>query len=146
MSSESAAAEASGRLMGLVRAELANIPVQHWGFFFPCHVAVWRFIEWARPGVLGEVKALFKDEPVFEGRGATWFCEALGSHEEYVNLLEEVMYPITRDAPSAILDAVRRRGFFRDEEIPSIDPSLVQRLADVVLAFVDQARIAGQIR
>jgi len=132
--------------MDLIRAELANVPIDHWGFFFPCHVAVWRFIQVMRPGILSELKAYFKDEPVFEGKGATWFCEELGSQEEYLDLLEAIMYPITRDAPPGVREAVQRRGFFRDEEIPSIDAGTVQRLAEVVLRSVDQAAAAGQIR
>src|SRR5215471_16238794 len=52
-------------LMKLIRTELVSIPIEHWGFFFPAQVAVWRFIEAKRPGVLGELKATFRDEPYF---------------------------------------------------------------------------------
>lgn len=131
--------------MELIRQELTNIPVEHWGFFFPSHVAVWRFISEMRPGVLGELRAHFKDEPLFEGRGATWFCEELGSNGAYLDLLEAIMYPITRDAPATIREAVRRRGFFHDHEIPQIDQAAVHQLADVVLAAVDQAVAGGRV-
>jgi hypothetical protein len=143
--------ELSGRdpvseLMGFVRGELTNIPIEHWGFFFPVHIAVWRFIEAMRPGVLGQVKAHFQGQPSFEGKGATWFCEELGSNEKYIGLLESIMYPITRNAPPAVREAVRRRGFFQDDEIPAIETGLVRGLADVVLASVDQATADGRIR
>ena len=138
--------EGRTRLMDLVRTELVNIPVANWGFFFPCHVAVWRYIERMRPGVFGELKAYFKGEPSFEGKGASWFCEDLGSNEDYISALEAIMYPITSSASSALRQVVTQRGFFRDEEIPPIDAAVVDRLASMVLGAVDRAVSAGQIR
>ena len=50
-------------LQDLLRKEFVSIPIEHWGYFFPCHVAVWRFIQTARPGILGELQAGFDEEP-----------------------------------------------------------------------------------
>ncbi len=67
----------SALLADLIVHELWSIPADKWGFFFPAHVALWRFIRAERPDVLGELSARFKDEPVFDGRGAEWFCGSL---------------------------------------------------------------------
>ena len=39
--------------MGSPERELCAIPLTYWGFFFPCLVAGWRFVEERVPGVLG---------------------------------------------------------------------------------------------
>ena len=57
-------------LADLIVHELCSIPADKWGFFFPAHVALWRFIRTTRPDVLGELSAEYTDEPVFHGRGA----------------------------------------------------------------------------
>jgi hypothetical protein len=137
--------DAANLLGRLLRNELANMPIEHWGFFFPAHVAVWRFIETTRPGVLGPLKARFSDQPYFEGKGSSWFCNVLGNRAEYLHLLEAIMYPITRNAPDSVRDAVRARGFFRDAEIPPLDPGTVRSLAEVVLRAVDQDATSGAI-
>jgi hypothetical protein len=116
-----------------------------WGFFFPCLLAIWRFIEARRPGVLGPAKGGFDTEPYFEGRGARWFMEALTSNDRFVDLLEAIMYPITRDAPEFVRDGVRQRGFFLEAEIPEIPESVVDELAVVTLEEVDQATASGSI-
>ena len=64
-------------LTDLIVHELWSIPADKWGFFFPAHVALWRFIRSTRPDVLGELSAEFADGPVFHGRGAEWFCGRL---------------------------------------------------------------------
>ena len=132
-------------LQQLIRAEMRNIPIEHWGFFFPCHVAAWRFIEAKRPEILGPLKAGFRSEPYFEGKGARWFCHVLGNQSEYLDLLEAIMYPITRDASTAIRERVLARGFFKDSEIPPLDPQVVERLAQIILEEVDQGERNGLI-
>jgi len=132
-------------LTSLIRREFVTIPIDQWGFFFPCLLATWRFIERKRPGVLGPAKGGFDTEPYFEGRGARWFMEGLTSHDRFVGLLEAIMYPITRDAPDRVRDRVRERGFFLDAEIPEIPSDLVDELAAVILAEVDRAEAAGSI-
>lgn len=141
------AGESSDRelLTSLIRRELVTIPIDQWGFFFPCLLAIWRFIEMKRPGVLGPAKGGFDTEPYFEGRGAQWFMAGLTSNDRFVELLEAIMYPITRDAPERVRDRVRQRGFFLDEEIPETPAALVDELAVVTLAEVDRAVVAGSI-
>ncbi len=112
----------SDLLNELLRAEMSTIPIEHWGFFFPGHVAVWRFIEAKRPGVLGPLKAGFRSEPYFEGKGATWFCEVLGNDEQYLDLLEAIIYPVTSKAPAGVRERVLERGFFHDDML-SIPPT-----------------------
>jgi hypothetical protein len=130
------------RLTALIRAELANTPIDRWGYFFPCHIAVWRFIEAMRPGVLAPVKASFKAEPEFEGRGAEWFCGVLGSDEAYLNELDAIMYPLV----NAIPPEVRERGFLLEKEVPLITPQVVARLASVVLRRTDEAVRSDSLR
>lgn len=122
----------------LMRTEMTNVPFEHWGFFFPGHVAVWRFIEAKRPGVLGQLKAAFRSEPYFEGKGATWFCDVLGNDEQYLDLLEAIIYPVTSKASTAVRERVLERGFFLDNEILALDAESVRRLAEVVLSKVDE--------
>ena len=126
-------------LTQLMQTELVSIPVEQWGFFFPLHVAVWRFIEAKRPGTLGPLKATFREEPYFHGKGATWFTSALGGRDDYLDLLEAIMYPITRNTPAELRERVRARGFFLDSEIPPLDVTLIRRLANIVLREVDSA-------
>src|SRR5262245_1043654 len=135
----------AGRMMELIRAELVNIPVEHWGFFFPCHVAVWRFIQVMRPGALPEISARFERQPVFRGTGSVWFCETLGSRDDYIDQLESIMYPITKEAPPKVRDAVLGRGFFHEEELPPINRVAVERLVTIVLSAVDDAIASGAI-
>lgn len=126
-------------LEGLVRGELVATPIEAWGFFFPFHVGVWRFSEELRPGALGPVRAAFLGEPVFEGRGAVWFCDVLCSDPEYLNLVEHIMYQVTRDAPLRVIEAVRERGYFRADELPGFAAADFERVASRVLESVDEA-------
>ncbi len=135
----------SARLMDLLRAELVNVPLDAWGFFFPCHVAVWKFIEVERPGVLGPINARFHGQPVFIGKGATWFCQELGEVEGYFDALEAIMYPLLRNATPILRQKVIERGCFYPEELPDIDPAPVERLAELALHAVDRAVAAGRI-
>lgn len=129
------------RLGALVRRELAALPIEHWGYFFPIHAAVWRFIEERRPGVIDGLNAGYKGEPYFKGRGAEWFVGALGNTEEYISLLEQVMYPLSRQ----LAPLLRERDSLREEELPDLSPDLMGKLAVVVLTAVDRGISEGKL-
>ena len=128
-------------LQDLIRKELLSIPIGQWGYFFPCHVAVWRFIEARRPGVLGELRAGFDAEPYFKGKGSGWFCGTLGNRGPYLDSLEEIMYPIA----DGLSQEARARGFLLADEGPAIDLDQVKRLAEIVLSEVDRAVESGLV-
>lgn len=117
----------------LLRTELLSIPFEHWGYFFPCHVAAWRFIQDTRPGILGELQAGYDTEPYFKGKGAEWFCGVLGEQEEYIACLEAIMYPLT----SQLSEKSKARGFPYEEELPPIDLDDIRALASAILKTVD---------
>jgi hypothetical protein len=119
----------------LLRRELVSIPLRNWGFFFPGHVAVWRFIEASRPGVFGELRAGYDTEPYFRGKGSEWFAEVLCNREGYLALLERILYPIV----DALSGGAKERGFLYESETPTLDPDAVDQLATQVLAAVDEA-------
>ena len=120
-------------LEALLRKELLSIPFEHWGYFFPCHVAAWRFIQDVRPGVLGELQAGYKTEPYFKGKGADWFCDVLGNQEEYIGCIEAIMYPLT----DQLSEKSKARGFPYKEELPPLDLDTVRALASAILNAVD---------
>jgi hypothetical protein len=147
MSTSTDAADASSPLDALLlgdflRRELVAIPIEHWGYFFPCHVAVWRFIQAKRPGTLGDLNAGYDKEPYFQGRGAEWFCSILGNHNAYLDLLERIMYPLAAALPSSS----RERGFLQEAEVPTIDSGAIEELASVVLSEAESAVELGLIR
>jgi hypothetical protein len=78
----------------LLDLELKGIPLEHWGFFFPCHVAAWRFIRERRPDLLGEIDCGYDHEPWFKGKGATWFLSSVVKDSEYLEGVEGIMYPL----------------------------------------------------
>jgi hypothetical protein len=125
-----------------LRKELVAIPIEHWGYFFPCHVGVWRFIQATRPGTLGELEAGFDQEPYFKGTGAQWFCGTLGNHNPYLDALEAIMYPLA----DALTPTMRERGFLLEAEGPMLDLVQVRRLADVVLGQVDEGIRTGLLK
>jgi hypothetical protein len=129
-------------LSDLLRRELSTVPVRQWGYFFPVHLAVWRFIEAERPGVIGDLKAGYDREPYFEGTGSEWFCGTLGNNEQYLDLLERLMYPIANQLTAT----AKARGHLLQSEVPQIDPESVNRLADLVLLEVDAALASGELR
>lgn len=136
MSSKQEAADLQdGRLLGdLIRKELLSIPLAQWGYFFPCQVAAWRFIEICRSGHLGPLDAGYDSEPYFFGKGADWFCRELGNSEPYLDLLEAIMYPLVESLPIA----AKVRGYLNDaSEIPEIDGTTIEQLAKFILAKVD---------
>lgn len=133
-------------LGNLIRNELLNVPIEKWGFFFPCVIAVWRFIEIKRTATLGTLVAGYDNEPYFNGKNAEVFCElfALGDNEEYVSLLEELMYPIAdyiKANPSIL-----QRGFLEPGEIPSLPTEKIEALASLILMEIDSAIKDGKLK
>lgn len=55
------------------------------------------------------------------------------------------MYPITRNASPAVIDAVRERGCLKAAEIPPLDSATVDGLVAWVLSAVDQDAARGAI-
>ncbi|HVT43621.1 MAG TPA: hypothetical protein VMT00_04455 [Thermoanaerobaculia bacterium] len=121
------------RLLDLVRAELVNIPIEQWEFFFPVQVAVWRFISERRPGVLGELDAGFSNAPFFRGKGAEWFCGELGGDRRYGELLERIMYPVVDGLPRSAY----ARGFVVQPELSALDENAIRELEQLVIRQVD---------
>jgi hypothetical protein len=129
-------------LQRLIRNELLAIRLDHWGFFFPAHVAVWRFLHDRHPSAFDDVKAGYDTEPWFSGRGAGWFMQDLLNRDEYVDLVEEIMYAA---AEQALATPAKERGFVRENEIAEVDLGDAGRLARVVLAAADEALRANRI-
>ena len=50
---ETALSDAADRLWQALEAELRAVPVSHWGFFFPCLIACWRFSCREHPALFG---------------------------------------------------------------------------------------------
>ena len=121
-------------LKDLIRREIASIPIAHWGYFYPVHVAVWRFIEAERPGVLGELHSGYDTEPYFKGKGSEWFSGTLGNRDEYLDLLEQIMYPIA----ASLTPEAKKRGFLLEPEVPLPDSDVVRRLTETVLKAADE--------
>jgi hypothetical protein len=112
----------------LIRTEFSNVPLEHWGYFFPCHVAVWRYIEARYPGVVGPLRAGYSGEPWFEGTGAHWFCGVLGENPQYLDAVEALSYFVVNHLP----DRARVRGSAERREIPQLPEPV---LTDLVAAI-----------
>ena len=134
-------------LAELIKEELSTLRLEHWEYFFPVEAATWRFIEKARPGALPPLDAGFSEgEPYFAGKGAEWFLNTLFNREDVLALVEKIMYPAFDKLPLGARD----RGYLRGQEVPAwweraIDPKVIEQLASIVLANVDDARAAGLI-
>jgi hypothetical protein len=120
-------------LRGLIEAELVATPLVHWAYFFPCHVALWRFIEATRPGVVGPLSAGFDTEPYFAGKGADWFYGELSNYEDVLGPVERIMYSATDHLPAS----AKQRGFLTAGEVPPVDVEVCRQLARAVLSRVD---------
>ena len=117
-------------LARLLEEELRATPLEKWGFMFPGHVAVWRFIEDSMPGVLGPLRARFGDEPEFEGQGADWFVTEVVDRDDYLDILDGLM----RSAVDQLRPEAVDRGFVMADEPIVLSILDVQALAAVVLA------------
>jgi len=111
-----------------LRDTLCEIPIDSWGYFFPCLVAAWRLIHSTHSEILGSLDASFNGEPVFRGPGAKWFCESLANNPEFIGAEEAIMYPhVPLIPPNA-----RNRGFLRASELPELPESAIQRMAAAI--------------
>lgn len=131
--------EGEADLRDLIRAEMLNIPLAQWGFFFPIHAAVWRFMRTISPSLLGELNAGYDGEPYFKGQGADWFIENITNNPRYIDLAEDIMYNVTSGLPPAAFD----RGFVLDSELLAIDSSTVDELRSVITGEAQKA--AGEV-
>ena len=122
-------------LRELIRSELLSIPLDQWGFFFPVHVAVWRFLHGLKPTLIGELDAGYDGEPYFKGRGAEWFITSVTNNPRYVELVEDIMYRVTSRLPPSSFE----RGFVSESELPPLDPAIVDQLRTVVRSQVQNA-------
>ena len=118
------------RLSELLRSEFLRIPLEHWGFFFPGAVALWRFVQESRPDLLGQLSGGFDKEPWFQGRGSRWFTsiflEAPGVIEHLAVLMR---YAVSRVPPLAW-----ERGFLYERELSEFQNGSVEALIAAVAA------------
>jgi hypothetical protein len=136
--------DADGTLLqGLIRAELLAVWLDHWGYFFPAHIAVWRFIREKRPSALDVLNAGYDTEPWFAGRGAHWFMDQLVNRTDFVDLVERIMYAA---ADHALATPAKERGFLREKEAPEVDLTAASRLARIVLDAVDEGLRTNAIK
>jgi hypothetical protein len=135
------AADASA-LQELLQNELVNIPLDQWGFFFPAHVAVWRFIHKKRPLALGDVNAGYDTEPWYAGRGATWFTDELLNRPDFIDVVDRIMRAAV---DQAVATPAKERGFLLSEEAPAIDFASASELAQIVLAATDDALLKNKV-
>ena len=117
------------RFTALLRAELVAIPLEHWGYFFPATVAIWRFVQQSRPDLLGELSAGYKREPWFRGHGALWFTSDLLNAPSVVDALDVLMRSMADGVPSSAWD----RGFLTSAEV--VQPPAVTVAALVAAVF-----------
>jgi len=119
-----------------IRTELLNLPLEHWSQLFPVQVALWRFLEKARPGTLSLKRAGFdNDGPYFVGSGADWFYDALWDDKAFelaLAILEPVVIHL-KGLPSHPFDLVT------EDRLPSLDCTLCDALAVLACDRIDSA-------
>jgi hypothetical protein len=114
-------ADQSVRELGeAITAELAAIPIEHWIWWAPTRIAVWRFVHRRRPDVLGDLVAHIGDSVELWGTGADWFSE-LEARDDYLDCIDR----LTRQALDGLPAAAIERGFARASELPAPDRDLV---------------------
>lgn len=128
-------------LKEIIGKELISIPIENWGFFYPCQVAVWRYIQNRRPGVLDEINTGYDSEPYFKGKGSKWFCEKLFNDNDYLDIIEEIMYFVVDN----LNPKIKERGFLLKTELPNIDLNVTEKLSKIVLEKVDDAVQKGTL-
>lgn len=128
-------------LRTLIRNELSAVPIEHWGYYFPCHVAVWRFLEAARPGVLDALAAGYDTEPYFLGKGSSWFVNRLGNDLEYLDVVDKIMRVVVDSLGSKL----REKSNLDVNQMPEIDELLIARLARISLEKLDRDAADGRI-
>jgi hypothetical protein len=117
------------RFTDILRAELVSIPLEHWGYFFPATVALWRFIRLSRPDLLGELSAGYKGEPWFRGQGSQWFTSELLNDSRVVDGLDVLMRAMADVVPPSAWD----RAFLTSAEVV---PPHAETVAALVAAVV----------
>ena len=121
-------------LLKHLQHELCSIPLEHWGHFFPCLVATWRFIEELRPSTLGALNCGYDASvPWFRGKGSRLF-DSIRNSEIVVECYEKIMDPLA----TAIPEIARNRGFLLVEELPDLDINVIEDLSEFVLDVVDK--------
>ncbi|QSQ24867.1 hypothetical protein JY651_07975 [Pyxidicoccus parkwayensis] len=128
-------------LRTLLAQELSSISLTNWGYFYPAQVAVWRFIQAARPGVLDEPLSGFDTEPWWDGKGARWYLDVLWNNEAVLTPVEEVLYPLVKAVPRRAVE----RGFLYPHEVPSMPLEPFERLVPAVLTEIDRAVREGLV-
>ena len=123
----------ASRLERFVKEELANVPLDQWGFFFPFWVALWRYIEAEHPGTLGELRCGYDDEPYFEGPRAAIFIR----FTEDPNVVSAVEH-MARLAAKSITENARSRGFLKLTEVPPLPPEVLFSLSLEVETFLSR--------
>lgn len=116
------------RMAALLERELRAMPIEHWAFMLPAHLAVWHFIEELCPGVLGPVVARSGDPPDFEGDGASWFVGSVTSDPGYLDAVDGVMRSAVDELPASAI----ARGFLISAEPMSLPRDLVTTLTERV--------------
>jgi hypothetical protein len=125
-------------LLELIEYEFSRTKIHQWGYFFPMLIATWRFIWHVRPGFLGDVVDAsyeYGSPPRFKGKNAEWFVEMLVDNNDYQDLVEPLWYQIAE----GITPTIRDRAIMLKEEMPKLDTIKVERLADLILAKIDNA-------
>jgi hypothetical protein len=119
-----------------IRAELLTIPLEHWSQLFPVQVALWRFLEEARPGTLTLKRAGFdRNGPYFAGSGADWFSDVLWDDEAFdfaLAILDPVVIHL-KGLPSHPFDMVT------EDRLPALDPAACHALATLACDRIDAA-------
>jgi hypothetical protein len=138
---------AATTLKELLRRELAYMPIEAWGDFFPAWVALWRFLAESRPGTLDdEVRASYQTEPGmcphFRGRGAEWFMQTVMDDETVLGGIERVMYEIVDSSK----DVLPGKDFLRLEEVPEPSEETCERIGIAGLSLLDRAVAAGSFK
>jgi hypothetical protein len=111
-------------LRKLVIHELLNVTIDKWGYYFPLMLAMWHYIEQRHPGLLGDLRATYAEEPELMGAGADWFCGTLMSNRVILDALDAIAYGVVDRLPHDVL----QRGFVTTRDLPEIDPTTVELL------------------
>lgn len=124
-------------LNDLLRKKLSSVRFKFWLDYFPCNLAVWRFIEISRPNTLGELNAGFDNGQYFLGKGSQWFTNVLLQNDDYLNAVDSII----TDVVTVIAPRNRFRDFLYETEVPELNKEKVKSLGKLVLELVDNSQI-----
>jgi len=122
-------------LLDCIKDEFSKITIRRWGHFFPIQVATIRFIFQIRPGAIGDISARYDTIPAFSGRGAEWLVNNIFYTTEYQDLVEPLWYEVV----GGITPSIKSREYMAVEEIPSLDPAIIEQLNTLILEKVEKA-------